>query len=72
MFVLLKRAHALADRSLKDFGDSLSNYSSEDDLKILRIGYVICRRRREMDKCKLIALKIEELNKEFDHDKRSN
>jgi len=71
LFVLLKRAHALADRSLADFEGSLSNYSTKDDLKILRIGYVICRRRRDAEKCKLLETKIDQLSKEINHE-RSN
>jgi len=71
MFVLLKRAHALANRSLADFEGSLSKYSTEDDLKVLRIGYVICRRRRENAKCQLLETKIDQLSKEINH-ARSN
>jgi len=68
MFVLLKRAHALADRSLNSFEASLSKYSTEIDLKVLKVGYVICRRRREMDKCKLLASRIETLKQEIDNE----
>ncbi len=64
MLILLKRAHALADQSLDDIKASLSKYSTENDLKVLRISYVICRRRRETDKCELIAAKIRQLEKE--------
>ena len=72
MFVLLKRAHALADRSLADFEGSLSKYSTEDDLKILRIGYMISRRRRENAKCELLKTKIDQLSKEIKDGQRSN
>jgi hypothetical protein len=64
MFALLKRAHALADQSLDDIKASLLEYSTENDLKVLRLGYVICRRRRELEKCDLIAAKIRKLEKD--------
>jgi len=72
VFVLLKRAHALADRSLADFEGSLSKYSTKDDLKVLRIGYVICRRRREKTKCQLLETKIDQLSKEINDGQQSN
>jgi hypothetical protein len=68
MLILLKRAHALADRSVDDLKSSLSSYTTEDDLSVLRIGFVICHRRRDADRCKLLATRIEKLREEISHE----
>jgi hypothetical protein len=61
---LMKQARSLAEIPADDMKASLQKLQTETDLAALRIGYVICRRRHETEKCKLIASRIRRLEKE--------
>ena len=69
---LLEQARSLAEISVDELEVSLRNYTTENDLAVLRVGYVLCRRRREMGKCDLIASRIRMLEREQPWTKRIN
>jgi hypothetical protein len=56
------QAQDLANTSLQDMQSGLGLYTTEEDLSILRIAYIIVRRRKEVTKCKVLASKIRKLD----------
>ena len=57
-----KRAEWLVNTSVQDMQSGLWQYTTQDDLDLLRLAYVIVRRRREATKCKVLASKIRKLD----------
>jgi hypothetical protein len=62
-FSMMQRAQALVNTSVQDMQSGLWNYTTQEDLDVLRIGYLLVRRRREETKCKLLKSKIRKLEK---------
>jgi len=61
------RAAALINTSVQDMESGLWDYTTDEDLAVLRIAYIMCRRRREKTKGEILARKIRELDKEINH-----
>ena len=62
-YAMMQRAQALVNTSVQDMQSGLSDYTTQADLDVLRIGYLIVRRRRAETKCKLLKSKIRKLEK---------
>ncbi len=60
--LLNDQAHSLVDASVQDMQSGLWQYKTEEDLAMLRIAYIIVRRRREQTKCNVLASKIKSLD----------
>lgn len=62
---LLEQAQWLVNTSVQDMQSGLWNYTTQDDLKSLQLGYVMVRRRDEKTKAKILASKIKKLQKDL-------
>jgi hypothetical protein len=62
-YAMVQRAQALVNTSVQDMQSGLYNYTTQEDLDMLRIAYLIVRRRREETKCKILMSKIRKLEK---------
>ena len=60
--LLNDQAQDLVNTSVQDLQSGLWAYQTEEDLAMLRIAYIIVRRRKEVSKCKVLASKIRKLD----------
>lgn len=66
------KAAALINTSVQDMQSGLWDYTTEEDLAVLRLAYIMSRRRNEKTKSKVLASKIRRLLKEQPWTKKAN
>lgn len=70
--LLREKAADLINTSVQDMQSGLWDYTTEEDLAVLRLAYIMCRRRNETTKSKILASKIKRLQKERPWTKKIN
>lgn len=63
--VVLMRARSLVNTSVQDMQSGLWAYKTREDLRVLGVGYHICKNRGEKTKARLLVSKIKKLRKEL-------
>ena len=63
--MIARQVDALINTSVQDMQSGLWNYTTEDDLTVLRIAYLRCRRRKQTTKCRILKSKIKKLEREL-------
>ena len=69
---LKDRASDLIYTSVQDMQSGLWDYTTEEDLAVLRIAYVMARRRNEKTRSKILASRIRRLEREQPWTKKIN
>lgn len=62
------RASSLVNTSVQDMQSGLWHYTTTEDLAVLRVAYIMARRRNEKTRSKILASKIRRLDKEINHE----
>ena len=62
---LAQKARSLVDTSVQDMQSGLYNFTSRDDLQILRTALMIVNKRGEKTKVNILRRKIAKLEKEL-------
>lgn len=61
----MARARFLVNTSVQDMQSGLHGYKTREDLRVLAIGLIIVRQRKEKTKVKLLTAKVNRLRREL-------
>ena len=67
-----QKASELINTSVQDMQSGLWHYTTEEDLAVLRVAYIMARRRNEKTKARILASKIKRLQREQLWSKKAN